>query len=50
MRVAKSGGGVAKGARYLYEKETKKNAVSKENALNYHYIDEQQKIESKVNE
>ncbi len=50
LRVAKRGGGVAKGARDLYEKETKKNAVSKENALNYHYIDEQQKIESKVNE
>ena len=50
LKVAKRGGGVAKGARDLYEKETKKNAVSKEKALNYHYIDEQQKIESKVNE
>ena len=50
LRVAKRGGGVAKGARDLYEKETKKSAISKDNVLNYQYIDEQQKIESKVNE
>ena len=50
LRVAKRGGGVAKGARDLYEKETKKTAISKENALNYQYVDEQQKIESKANE
>ena len=50
LKVAKRGGGVAKGARDLYEKETKKSAISKENALNYQYADEQQKIESKVNE
>ncbi len=46
LRVAKRGGGVAKGARDLYEKETKKSAISKNNALNYQYVDEQQKIES----
>ena len=46
LRVAKRGGGVAKGARDLYEKETKKSAISKDNALNYQYIDEQQKIEN----
>ena len=40
MKVAKRGGGVAKGARDLYEKETKKSAISKENSLNYQYIDE----------
>ena len=50
LKVAKRGGGVAKGARDLYEKETKKSAISKNNALNYQYIFEQQKIESKVNE
>ncbi len=44
------GGGVAKGARDLYEKETKKSAISKTNTLNYQYVDEQQKLESKVSE
>ncbi len=48
LRVAKRGGGVAKGARDLYEKETKKSAISKDNALNYQYVDEQQKIENKI--
>lgn len=33
--------GVAKGARDLYELETGKSAISKENTLNYEYIDEQ---------
>ena len=37
MSVAKRGGRVAKGARDLYEKETKIFAISKENALNYEY-------------
>ncbi len=50
LKVAKRGGGVAKGARDLYEKETKKAAISRKNALDYKYVDEQQKIESKVNE
>lgn len=40
LKVAKRGGGVAKGARDLYEKETKKSAISKENSLNYQYVDE----------
>lgn len=40
MKVAKLGGGVAKGARDLYAKETKKSAISKENSLNYQYVDE----------
>lgn len=40
LNVAKRGGGVAKGARDLYEKETKKSAISKENSLNYQYVDE----------
>jgi hypothetical protein len=40
LNVAARGGGVAKGARDVYEKETKKSAVSNKNALNYKYIDE----------
>ena len=40
MKVASRGGGVAQGARDLYEKETKKSAISKDNALKYEYIDE----------
>ena len=47
LRVAKRGGGVAKGARDLYEKDTKKSAISKNNSLNYKYIDEQQQIVDK---
>ena len=47
IKVAKRGGGVAKGARDLYEKETKKSAISKENSLNYQYVDSLKKIENK---
>ena len=47
MSVAKRGGKVAKGARELYEKETNKSAISKENSLNYKYIDENNRIENK---
>ena len=47
MNVAKRGGRVAKGARDLYEEETGKTAVSRENTLNYKYIDEVKKIENK---
>lgn len=47
MKVAKRGGGVAKGARDLYEKETKKLAISNKNALDYKYIDEIKTIENK---
>lgn len=36
--VAKRGGGVAKGAKDLYEKETKKSAISKNNNLGYKYL------------
>lgn len=35
LEVAKRGGGVAKGAKDLYELETGKSAISKENTLNY---------------
>lgn len=45
MKVAARGGKVAKGARLSYEQETKKSAISKENALNYQYIDENKQIE-----
>ena len=47
MKVAKLGGQVAKDARVSYEKATKKSAISKENALNYKYIEENKKIENK---
>jgi hypothetical protein len=47
MSVAKRGGKVAKGARELYEKETKKSAISNNNALNYKYIDDNKKIDNK---
>ena len=43
LKVAKRGGGVAKGAKDLYEKETKKSAISKSNELNYKYIEETKK-------
>lgn len=47
MKVAKRGGGVAKGARDLYEKETKIKAISDKNTLNYKYIDDVKEIEDK---
>ena len=50
LNVAKRGGGVAKGAKDLYEKETKKSAISKSNSLNYQYINESKKIEEKVSD
>ena len=37
MKVAKRGGSVAKSAKDAYEKETKKSAISTNNALNYKY-------------
>ncbi|MBR2290404.1 MAG: phage antirepressor protein, partial [Clostridia bacterium] len=50
LKVAKRGGGVAKGAKDLYEKETRRPAISKENALDYQYLNEakQRKIEEKI--
>ena len=50
LKVSKRGGGVAKGAKYLYEKETKKSAISKSNSLNYKYIDEVKQIQNKEGE
>lgn len=46
LKVAARGGSVAKGARDLYERETKKSAISNKNALNYKYIDEIKEIEN----
>ena len=45
LKVAARGGSVAKGARDLYEKETKKSAVSNQNALNYKYLGEVKEID-----
>ena len=47
MSVAKRGGKVAKGARELYEKATKKSAILKNNTLNYKYMDDNNKLENK---
>lgn len=47
MKVAKRGGQVANDARKSYEKQTKKSAISKENALNYKYVDDEKLIEDK---
>lgn len=47
MKVAKRGGKVANDARLSYEQETKKSAISKENALEYQYVDENKQIENK---
>lgn len=47
LKVAQRGGGVAKGARDVYEKETKKSAVSKDNALQYEYVDDVKLIKEK---
>ena len=47
MKVAARGGKVANAARISYEQETKKSAISNQNALNYQYINEKQQIENK---
>lgn len=47
MKVAKRGGKVANDARISYEQETKKSAISNQNALNYQYIDENHKLKNK---
>lgn len=49
MKIAYAGGSVAKGARDLYEKETKRQAISSKNSLNYQYIDEEKLLDSKKN-
>lgn len=47
IKVAKRGGNVANAARVSYEKKTKKLAISKDNSLNYKYIDEAMQIKNK---
>ena len=49
MTIAARGGKVAKAARNSYEKETKISAISKDNFLNYKYIDDVDKIEKSLN-
>lgn len=44
------GGHAAKVARDDIEKNLDKSIISNENALNYQYVEEQQKIEDKINE
>lgn len=47
MKVAYRGGNVANNARISYERETKKSAISKENALNYQYKNEDKLVEKR---
>lgn len=47
MSVAKRGGEVAKDARKSYEKATNKSAISKDNSLNYKYINDKEIIDVK---
>ena len=47
MSVAKRGGKVAKDDRYSYERATNRSAISKDNTLNYKYIDDNNKLENK---
>ena len=47
MNVTKLGGQVANDARKSYEKQTKKSAISPNNALNYKYVDDEKLIEDK---
>lgn len=48
--IAKRRGNIAKITRDNLEKELGRTVISNKNSLNYKYIDEQQKIESNVNE
>lgn len=45
LKIAARGRSVAKGAKDLHEKETKKSAVSNKNVLNYKYSDEIKKLD-----
>lgn len=45
MKVALRGGSFSYDARASYEKQTKKSAISSDNALTYQYIKENDKIE-----
>lgn len=47
IKVAKRGGQVASDARRSYERQTKKSAISRENTLNYKYVDDKELIEYK---
>lgn len=47
MKVAYRGGNVANNARISYERETKKSAISQENALNYQYKNEDKLVEKR---
>ena len=46
MNIAARGGNVAMSARKTYEQETKKSAISKNNSLNYKYVDNSDKIKN----
>ncbi len=40
LKVAHRGGNVAKGARDIYESEMQQSAITKDNNINYQYIEE----------
>ena len=46
-QAARRGGGVAKKTKEFYEEATRLTAITKENSLNYEYIDEINKIEKR---
>ena len=45
--IAKRGGKIAKNTRYNLESELRKSVISKQNNLNYQYMDEKEKLEGK---
>ena len=47
IKAAKRGGKVARDARNSYENATKKSAISKDNVLNYKYIDDKNVLDKK---
>ncbi len=47
IEVAKRGGKIANNARVDLEREIGESVITKENTLNYQYIDEKKKIENR---
>ena len=45
-KVAKRGGGVAKRTKDFFEEETGSKVISKDNSLNYQYLDDDKLIET----
>ena len=45
-KVSKRGGGVARRTKYFFEEETGSKVISKDNSLNYQYLDDNKLIET----